>query len=142
MNLSEDQLSFLQNNRSAAMITTGKDGTPKVARVGIALFEGKLWSSANESRVRTARLRRDPRCTLFVFEPAYKWLTLETTVRILEGPQVPELSLRFFRQMQGRPEGNVNWFGRELGGEEFLRVMAEDKRVIYEFDITHAYGMV
>lgn len=124
------------------MITLGKDGMPKTARVGIALFEGKLWSSANESRVRTARLRRDPRCTLFVFEPAYKWLSLETTVRILEGTEVPELSLRFFRQMQNRPEGNLNWFGRDLSPEEFLRVMAEDKRVIYEFEITRAYGMV
>lgn len=142
MNLSEPQLSFLQTNHTAAMITLGKDGMPKTARVGIALFEGKLWSSANESRVRTARLRRDPRCTLFVFEPGYKWLSLETTVRILEGPDVPELSLRFFRQMQNRPEGNLSWFGRDLSPEEFLRVMAEDKRVIYEFEITHVYGMV
>lgn len=124
------------------MITLGKDGVPKTARVGIGLFEGKLWSSANESRVRTARLRRDPRCTLFVFEPAYKWLSLETTVRILEGPEVPELSLRFFRVMQNRPEGNLSWFGRDLTPEEFLRTMTEDKRVIYEFEITRAYGMV
>ena len=124
------------------MITLGKDGMPKTARVGIGLHEGKLWSSANESRVRTARLRRDPRCTLFVFEPAYKWLSLETTVRILEGPEIPELSLSFFRNMQNRPEGNLSWFGRDLTPEEFLRTIAEDKRVIYEFEITRAYGMV
>ena len=66
------------------MITIGESGFPKPVRVGIALVDGKLWSSGTQHRVRTWRLRRDPRCTLFVFDQAFRWLALETTVTILE----------------------------------------------------------
>jgi len=142
MNLSDGQRLFLESNHSAAMTTIGRDGTPRSVRVAVALVDGKLWSSGTQDRVRTATLRRDPRCTLFVFDPTYRWLTLDTTVRILEGAGVPELSLYLFRQMQNRPTGNLNWFGRELRPEEFLQVMAEEKRLIYEFDIIRGYGMV
>jgi uncharacterized pyridoxamine 5'-phosphate oxidase family protein len=85
MNLSESQRTFLENNHSAAMTTIGHDGTPRSVRVGVALVDGKLWSSGTQDRVRTARLRRDPRCTLFVFDAGWQWLTLDTIVRILDG---------------------------------------------------------
>lgn len=142
MNLTESQRTFLETHPTAAMITNGRDGTPKVARVGVALVDGKLWSSGTQDRVRTPRLRRDPRCTLFVFDPGWSWLALETTVRILEGPDVPELSVRMFRQMQKRPAGDLSWFGKELSTEEFVKVMVEERRLIYEFDIKRGYGMV
>lgn len=142
MNLSDSQRSFLASNHSAAMTTIGRDGTPKSVRVGIALVDGKLWSSGTQDRVRTATLRRDPRCILFVFDPAYRWLTVETTVRILEGADVPELSLHLFRQMQNRPTGDLNWFGKELSAAEFVQLMAEEKRLIYEFEVIRGYGMV
>jgi len=142
MTLTPEQQAFLETHASAAMITSAKDGTPKVARVGITFVDGKLWSSGTQDRVRTARLRRDPRCTLFVFDAAWRWLTLETKVRILEGPNIPSLQLRMFRQMQNRPSGDINWFGQEMGEEDFLRRMEQEGRLIYEFEIGHAYGMV
>ena len=78
---------FLERNHSAAMITLARSGFPRPVRVGIALVDGKLWSSGIQGRVRTPRLRRDPRCSVFVFEQGgYAWLALETTVSILEGP--------------------------------------------------------
>ncbi len=80
MSLSERDVQFLQDHHSAAMITIARDGTPKAARVGVALVDGRLWSSGTADRVRTKRLRRDPRCTLFVIDPGYDWLALETTV--------------------------------------------------------------
>ena len=142
MNLTEPQLTFLQNNRSAAMITIARDGTPKVARVGLALVDGRLWSSGTQNRTRTARLRRDPRCTLYVPDAAWRWLALETMVSILEGPDVPMQQVRMFRQMQNRPTGNLDWFGKVLSEEEFVRMMEQDGRLIYEFEITRCYGMV
>ncbi len=142
MNLSDEQRLFLESNHSAAMTTIGRDGTPKSVRVGIARVDGKLWSSGTQERVRTATLRRDPRCTLFVFDATYRWLTLDTTVRLLEGEDVPELNLRLFRQMQDRPTGDLNWFGKELSQEEFLQTMAQEKRLIYEFEVIRGYGMV
>ena len=142
INLSDSQRSFLETHHSAAMATIGRDGTPRMVRVGLALVDGKLWSSGTQDRVRTARLRGDPRCTLFVFDDGWRWLTLDTTVRILEGADAPELTLRLFRQMQKRPTGNLNWFGRELSSAEFLQVMAEEKRLIYEFEVIRGYGTV
>lgn len=142
MSLTESQRTFLENNRSAAMITIAKDGMPRAVRVGVALVDGKLWSSGTQDRVRTARLRRDPRCTLFVFETGYNFLTLETTVNILDGDDAPELNLRLMRIMQNRPEGPLNWFGKELDTEAFLQTMVEQQRLVYEFQISRAYGMV
>ena len=123
------------------MITVGRDGRPRVARVGVNLVDGKLWSSGTQGRVRTRRLRQDPRCTLFVFDTGYGWLALDTIVGILDGPDAPELNLRLFRLMQNRPTGSLSWFAGELGPQEFLRTMAEEQRLIYEFEITRSYGM-
>ncbi|MCC6602735.1 MAG: pyridoxamine 5'-phosphate oxidase family protein [Anaerolineae bacterium] len=141
MSLTESQIAFLENNRSAAMITIAQDGMPRAVRVGVALVDGKLWSSGTQDRVRTARLRRDPRCTLFVFDKQYAYLTLETTVNILDGDNAPELNLRLMRLMQNKPTGPLNWFGQELDTEAFLQKMAEQKRLVYEFEISRTYGM-
>lgn len=142
MSLSEKERAFLETNHGAAMITIAKDGLPKVARVGVALVDGKLWSSGTQDRVRTPRLRRDKRCVLYVFEAGWRWLALETKVRILEGAQVSGLSVRLFRVMQNRPTGPLSWFGGEMSEEAFAARMVEEKRVIYEFEIERSYGAV
>ena len=125
---------------SAAMITIGEGGWPKPVRVGIALVDGKLWSSGTQDRVRTRRLRRDPRCTLFVFDQAFRWLAVEATVTILEGPEAAAQNLQLFRVMQDRPGGPLSWFGGELDEGAFLQAMAEEHRLIYEFDVHRSYG--
>lgn len=122
------------------MITVTAAGVAKVARVGVALVDGKVWSSGTDDRVRTARLRRDPRSTLFVFETGWPWLAFETRVTILEGPDVPEWSVRLFRVMQGRPVGPLQWFGRQLDEDQFRQAMIDERRVIYEFDVLRQYG--
>jgi hypothetical protein len=142
MALSDDQLEFLRANPSAAMITVAADGMAKAVRIGVALVDGKLWSSGVPSRTRTRRLRRDPRCTLFVFDPGFLYLTLETTVTILDGPGAPDLHVRLFRQMQGRPDGPLGWFGRDLPEDEFRQTMVDEERLIYEFHVERAYGMI
>lgn len=141
MSLTESQKTFLANNNAAAMITIAEDGMPKAVRVGVALVDGKLWSSGTQDRVRTNRLRRDPRCTLFVFDKQYSFLTLETMVTILDGPDAPDLNLRLMRQMQNKPTGPLNWFGQVLDTDAFLQTMVDQQRLVYEFDILRAYGM-
>jgi PPOX class probable F420-dependent enzyme len=140
---------FIEENQAAAMTTLRADGTPHSVRVGVAVMDGKVWSSGTQTRLRTKHLRRDPRSTLFVF-PAkpddYRWLALECTVAILDGPDAPELNLRLIRAFQSRlpappPEGQVQWFGRNLTIEEFLQQMVEEQRLIYEFTVNRAYGM-
>jgi uncharacterized pyridoxamine 5'-phosphate oxidase family protein len=142
MSLSADDLEFLKDHHSAAMITVGADGMAKVARVGVALVDGKLWSSGTRDRVRTKRLREHPQCTLFVFDTAgFGWLALETTVAILDGSDVPALSVRLFRQMQGRPTGPLSWFAGELTEEQFLQAMVDEGRLIYQFEVHRTYGL-
>ena len=142
MTLSADQQRFLDEHRSAAMITTGRDGWPKAVRVGITVIDGKIWSSGTADRARTSRLHEDPRCTLFVFGDGFGYLTLETNVTILDGPDVPQQSVRMFREMSGRPTGPLAWFGRELDEDEFLHTMVRERRVIYEFEVQRVRGLV
>ncbi|MHA7985802.1 pyridoxamine 5'-phosphate oxidase family protein [Rathayibacter sp. CAU 1779] len=140
MELSDKQRTFLESHHAAAMITIARDGTPKAVRVGVALVDGRLWSSGTQERVRTRRLRRDPRCTLFVFDQAYSFLTIESTVTLLEGADAPRENLRLFRTMEHRPAGPLNWYGEELDEDAFLTRMTDEHRLIYEFEPTNVYG--
>jgi PPOX class probable F420-dependent enzyme len=140
--LTDQHRAFLATHRTAAMVTVGRDGFPKPARVGVALLGDRLLSSATESRVRTRRLRRDPRCTLFVFDAAASWLGIEATVRILDGEDAHHQTVELFRVMQGRPAGPLSWFGQDLDEEAFLRVLADEGRVLYEFEVARVYGLL
>jgi hypothetical protein len=139
--LSEKDLSFLGDHRSAAMITVSTEGVAKPSRVTLGLVDGKLWSSGTPSRVRTKRLRRDPRCTLFVFDAESAWRGLETTVTILDGPEAAQQNLRLFREMFDNPSGPINWFGRDFSDEEFIQAMIEQERLVYEFEVHRSYGI-
>ena len=139
--LSDDDRDFLERERSAAMITVGADNVPKVVRVGVARIGDKLWSSGTEDRVRTRRLRRDPRCVLYVHDATVGWLALETTVTILDGADAANQSVELFRAMQGKPEGPLSWFGGELAEDAFRQRMLDERRVIYQFEVQRSYGM-
>ena len=93
---------------------------------------------------------RDPRSTLFVFDSqeagGWRWLALECTVAILDGPDAAELNLGFFKAMQAAltpapPPGKLSWFGQPKTEKEFLQAMKDEQRLIYEFSIARAYGM-
>lgn len=141
MTLTDSQLEFIEHNPGAAMITIGADGMPKAVRVGVAVVDGRLWSSGTEGRIRTRRLRDDPRCTVIVFGDDRRALTLETSVRIIDGPDSAVDSVRLFRTMQKRPEGALLWYGDELDEAAFRQRMLDEKRLIYEFEIEKAYGV-
>ena len=141
MKLTDSELAFLADHHAAAMITVTSDGIAKVARVGVALVDGKLWSSGTADRIRTRRLRRDPRCTLYVHDVGFAFLALETTVTILDGPEAPAHNLTLFRLMQDKPTGPLSWFGGDLEEAEFLNQMAAEHRLIYEFEPHHTYGL-
>jgi PPOX class probable F420-dependent enzyme len=144
--LDQDALAFLNQTRSAAMTTLRADGAPHTVRVGVAVVDGKIWSSGTRDRLRTRHLRRDPRSTLFVFDTTFRWLSLECRVNILEGRDVPQQSLRLFQVMQAGmtpapAAGKIMWFGQERTEAEFLATMVEEHRLIYEFEPTRTYGM-
>jgi hypothetical protein len=140
MELDDKQRAFLQDHHGAAMITTARDGTAKAVRVGVALVDGRIRSSGTLDRVRTKRLRRDPRSTLFVFDPGPRFLTIEATVTIFDGEDAPRNNLELFRVMQGRPEGPLNWYGEDLEEDAFLARMVSEGRLVYEFEPVRNYG--
>lgn len=147
MKLKDEHRAFLDAHHAAAMITRRADGAPHAVRVGVALVNGQLWSSGTQDRVRTGYLRRDPRCTVFVFDPTWRYLTLEAVVTILEGPDAPQQNLRLFQVMQQRMPrapgpGHVMWAGQERSIDDFLRIMVSERRLIYQFEITRVYGLV
>lgn len=123
---------FLERHHAAVMVTLKDDGTPHVARVGIGLVDGKLWSSGTRTRVRTGHLRRDPRSSLFVMDDAdaYAWLGLETVVTIHDGDEAVDRNLALYRVLAGEPD--------DLG--EYRAAMVRDERLIYEFAVLRAYG--
>ena len=141
MTLGDRERAFIDANPGAAMITLGDDGVPKAVRVAVGLIDGRLWSSRTRDRVRTRRLQRDPRCTLYVHEAGYGFLVLETTVTVLDGPDVADDSVRFFRLMQHQPDGPLRWFGGELEEAEFRQTMLDEGRLLYEFEPHRVYGL-
>jgi PPOX class probable F420-dependent enzyme len=146
MELSERERAFLAEHRSAAMATVREDGSPHMVRVGVAVVDGRIWSSGTSNRVRTRNLRRDPRATLLVFDGQWRGLSLDSTVTILEGPDVPENSFRLFETMQqgmepGLGPGMIFWEGTERTREDFLRIMVEEQRLIYQFEVVRFYGL-
>jgi PPOX class probable F420-dependent enzyme len=141
MTLNDAQRAVIDQNRSAAMITLRPDGTPHAVRVGVGFLDGKLLSSGTRSRVRTRHLRRDPRCTLFIFDGMWQFLTLECRVSIIDNDDVPLDSVRYFKAMQlGQPDGKLRWFGREVTEDEMRRIMVEEGRIFYHFEPLRAYG--
>lgn len=122
---------FLEKNHAAIMCTTKKDGKVHVARIGVGLVDGKLWSSGTQDRLRTKHVRRDPRATLCVLgDSPWSWMGLETRVAILDGEDAPELNLKLYRELAGEPDDV----------DEYLEAMVKEKRLIYEFEILRAYG--
>lgn len=138
-------IAFLEKNHAAAMTTLKRDGTPHSVRIGLALADGKIWSSGTQDRVRTKHLRRDPRSSLFVFDDQWAYLGLECRVTILEGSDVPVQSVLLFEKMQrempGYTPGMLNWYGKQTPLDEFKRLMVEEGRIIYEFEVIRSYGM-
>jgi PPOX class probable F420-dependent enzyme len=139
---SPEQRAFLESNHAAVMVTLRRDGTPHAVRVGVALVDGKLWSSGVPSRLRTRHLRRDPRSTLTVMSSGYGHLTVEATVTILDGPDAAQQSVQLFRTMQSRTTGPITWNGQPLEEPDFLDAMRREERLIYQFDPHRIYGMV
>ena len=143
MQLSDTERTFLEKNHSAAMTTLRADGTPHVVRVGVAVVDGKIWSSGVPGRLRTEHLRRDPRSTLFVFDAGFGYLTIEARVRILDGPDAPALNVRLFEVMQAPREDTslLRWNGQPLAYDAFLAAMEAEQRLIYEFEPRRSYGL-
>jgi PPOX class probable F420-dependent enzyme len=146
MELTAEQRDYLSRHHGAAMTTLRADGTPHTVRIGCVLMGDMLWSSGTQGRLRTRNLRRDPRATVMVFDSRGGYLTAECRARILEGDDVPELSVRLFRVMNNEEDAAadapITFGGRKMTPEEFRRFIVDDRRLIYELEPVRVYGSV
>lgn len=140
--LTPEQLEFIASNPAVAMITVGKDGYAKPARIGIAVLDGGLVATATEDRKRTHRLRSDPRCTLYFNDAQFKYLAVETKVTIVDGDDGIDGTVRLVRHWQSAPEGPVTWYGETLEPDAFRQRMVDEGRVLFRFDVMKAYGLL
>lgn len=148
MALDEKATAYIKANRDAAMVALRRDGTPHVTRIVAGMLDGALVSSATRSRLRTKLLKRDPRSTLFFFEttPAAGrafggYLSLETTVTIHDGPEALRRSVEYFKAIFGTTaDGKVTYGGQQYTEEEALAALERDERILFEFNVTRAYG--
>lgn len=143
--LDDAMVAFIAEHPHAAMVTVGSDGRPKAVKMEAALVEGHLESAGHADKVRTRRLRRDPRCTLYFADAEHRWLTLETDVEIVEGNEAPERLLRYFRVRDGRPTEPLDYRSdrshhHALDDSAFKQVMADEDAVLYRFRVTKSYG--
>jgi hypothetical protein len=145
----DDRLTaFIDSYPDAAMITHRADGSSHVVRIEVAVVDGCLWSSGAPDLLRTRHLRRDSRCSLFVFGPHPKWVGLETDVTMLEGPESPQRHIRLMQARHGEsnPDGMVLGHDDELGYDrpypvdEYAEHVRAENRLIYQFEIRRMYG--
>ena len=141
MGLSADEIGFLDQHHSAAMITVGTGSTVKAVRVGVALVDGKLWSSGTSDRVRTRRLRENPQCTPVRFRQRIRLADAGDDGQHPRRPRRARAEPAAVPADAGKPSGPLQWFGGSLDEHEFLRRMSEEGRLIYEFDVHHSYGL-
>lgn len=124
---------FVERSHDAVMITLKKDGMPHAVRIGVGLVDGRLWSSGTRDRARTKHLRRDPRAALFLMgDDRWHWLTLETTVRVLDDQDAVENNLALYRSITGKEPDDL---------DEYRSAMVSEGRLIYEFEVLRSYGM-
>jgi PPOX class probable F420-dependent enzyme len=78
---------LLDTNLVVVLATNGTDGLPQVTATWFLTEEdGTVKLSLNTTRQKTKNLLRDPRATLFFFDPANPYRTLEIRARAEAAP--------------------------------------------------------
>jgi hypothetical protein len=139
---------FVRQHPDAAVCTVRADGTVHTARIELGVVDGRVRTAGAPGLVRTRNLRREPRCSLFVFGPHPYWLGLETRARILDGPDAPTLLVELMRARHGdaAPPGTVLAHDDELERDrpypedEYRRRVREAGLFVVDFEITRCYG--
>jgi hypothetical protein len=62
-------------------------------------------------------------------------------VKIIDGAAGIKANVRFFRKIRRSPEGPIEFFGTEYDEQEFRQVLADDGRIIYEFEVLRSSGV-
>lgn len=142
------ELAFIAEHPDAAVITLRSDGSPHAARVELGVVGGRVQSSGSPGLVRSANVRSDPRCTLFVFGPAPLWLGVDATARILDGPNAVDHCIALLQARHGHTvaAGYVLAHDDQLGTDrrygldEYREHVRAHGLFVFDFEIARTYG--
>jgi PPOX class probable F420-dependent enzyme len=110
----------------AVLATHGHDGYPQATAIWFLLDEdGILKLSLNTSRQKTRNLRRHPECTLFIFDPATPYRTLEIRAKAAIAPDPDYL----FADKIGRKYGGFDLRANDRPGESRVVVTLQPVKV-------------
>jgi PPOX class probable F420-dependent enzyme len=79
---------LLETNQAVVLATIGPDGFPQVSAVWFLVDDdGQIKMSLNTARQKVKNLQRRPEATLFFFDPANPYRTLEIRARATLTPE-------------------------------------------------------
>jgi PPOX class probable F420-dependent enzyme len=108
--------SLIETNQAVVLATVGTDGYPQVTAVSFLFEDDRVKMSLNTARQKTKNLQRHPECSLFFYDPANPYKTLEIRARAEVRPD-PDYA---FADKIGAKYGGAN--AREMDGPGESRV--------------------
>jgi hypothetical protein len=141
------EVNFVAKYPDAAMISLRADGSPHTARVELGVVGGRIQTSGSAGLVRTRNVRRDPRCTLFVFGPPPLWLGVDAVANILDGPGAAERCIELNWARHGQQGGSVVLAhddrletDRYYELDEYREHVRQQRLFVFDFDVVRTYG--
>lgn len=132
-------LEFLRHHRDGVLTTIKLDGRPQLSNIVYLVGDdGVVRVSVTDDRAKTNNLRRDPRASLHVTQDdfwAYCVVEADATLLpVATSPDDPtcDALVEYYRTMAGE---HPDW-------ADYRRSMVEDRRLLLELTVTHAYGML
>ncbi|HEY7035736.1 MAG TPA: PPOX class F420-dependent oxidoreductase [Thermomicrobiales bacterium] len=108
--------SLMETNQAVVLATVGADAFPQVTAVWFLVEDDLVKMSLNTARQKTKNLQRHPECSLFFYDPANPYRTLEIRARAEIRPD-PDYA---FADKIGAKYGGANL--REMDGPGETRV--------------------
>jgi PPOX class probable F420-dependent enzyme len=137
---------YLAAHHEGVLVTIGRDGLPQSSNVAYRHVEGddrpaggEALISVTAGRVKTANLRRDPRCLLHVTTTGGgfgRWVAAECSAEVgpvseRPGDAVGRALLELYEAIVGREHPDR---------DEFHRAMVEEGRLLLRLSPRRAYG--
>lgn len=111
--------------------TFRRDGRPQLSPVTVGVDDaGRVEMSTRETAMKVRNLRRDPRISVCLLNPAFygAWGQVEGTAEIVEQPEALDLLVDYYRRISGE---HPDW-------ADYRRVMRSEARVLVRFEIDRA----
>jgi PPOX class probable F420-dependent enzyme len=124
-------LNFLRANHRGVLATFRSDGRPQMSPVSVGVDgQDRVIISTRKPSVKVRNIQRDPRVSLVGLNDRFygDWVQVEGTAEIVDGPDVVELLVDYYRRISGE---HPDW-------DEYRQAMVNDERVLIRFAVERA----